>query len=367
MVMTFPQFIYSFYCCFSGTTIFDDYYITFYNMLFTCFPLVIRAILDQDVYYKNPLNLSLIQLKANPMIETILSERRIVKKYYPKLYFVGQKNIIFTNLIFCRWIFSSLYQAFLFFFFVFLSYNSNIISLDGYNNDFWSVSITLFTVIILCVNVQLGLYTYNWTIIFFFTFSVLSIFIYFAYVWFSNFIQYFTIYQTAVQLFSSFNYYGSIFLVVASMLIFELLFFVILKDLYPNLIDYYRILIKTDHHENESFFKTFNLYLKSSKLYKGNLHTVVDKRKPSALLQDLKSHRKKKDLNEKKSHFNQVKTTKKDIDSVENNYSQQRCSLKITKHIIAEGKMGASFDEISEDSFIKHQSLKPDNSKIILN
>ena len=54
MLFTIPQFIFAFYCGFSGQTIFDGIYITLYNLIFTSIPLVVRAVLEQDVYYVRP-------------------------------------------------------------------------------------------------------------------------------------------------------------------------------------------------------------------------------------------------------------------------------------------------------------------------
>lgn len=45
MLFTVPQFIAAFYNGFSGQTIFDDIYITLYNLIFTAIPLLIRAVL----------------------------------------------------------------------------------------------------------------------------------------------------------------------------------------------------------------------------------------------------------------------------------------------------------------------------------
>lgn len=44
MLFTVPQLIAGFYNGFSGQTLFDDIYITLYNMVFTALPLLIRAI-----------------------------------------------------------------------------------------------------------------------------------------------------------------------------------------------------------------------------------------------------------------------------------------------------------------------------------
>jgi magnesium-transporting ATPase (P-type) len=65
MIFTIPQFIFAFYCGYSGQTVFDDYYIAMYNLVFTSLPLVARAILEQDVYY--------IQ-ESKPVVEQELKE-----------------------------------------------------------------------------------------------------------------------------------------------------------------------------------------------------------------------------------------------------------------------------------------------------
>jgi phospholipid-transporting ATPase len=51
MLFTIPQFLTAFYCGFSSQTIFDDWYVTLYNLAFTSIPLIIRAVLEQDVNY----------------------------------------------------------------------------------------------------------------------------------------------------------------------------------------------------------------------------------------------------------------------------------------------------------------------------
>jgi P-type E1-E2 ATPase len=46
IVFTLPQFMYAFVTGYSGETIYDDYYITCYNMVFTALPLIFKAVLD---------------------------------------------------------------------------------------------------------------------------------------------------------------------------------------------------------------------------------------------------------------------------------------------------------------------------------
>lgn len=49
---TIPQFFYAFHNNFSSSTVFEDWYISFYNMFFTALPISIKAILESDLNYK---------------------------------------------------------------------------------------------------------------------------------------------------------------------------------------------------------------------------------------------------------------------------------------------------------------------------
>ncbi len=45
MVYTLPQWLTAFYCGYSGQTLYDDIYVTLYNLIFTALPLIVRAVL----------------------------------------------------------------------------------------------------------------------------------------------------------------------------------------------------------------------------------------------------------------------------------------------------------------------------------
>ena len=51
MLFTFPQFLLAFFCAYSGQSVYDDWFISFYNLIFTSVPLVVRAVLEQDINY----------------------------------------------------------------------------------------------------------------------------------------------------------------------------------------------------------------------------------------------------------------------------------------------------------------------------
>jgi magnesium-transporting ATPase (P-type) len=107
MLFTIPQFIFAFYCGFSGQTIFDDVYITLYNLFFTSLPLVVRAVLEQDVYYVQHTRSDPIEDESvNQIIQVnkayVLNSQQgkfVPKEYemnkflyrlFPKIYFIGQ-------------------------------------------------------------------------------------------------------------------------------------------------------------------------------------------------------------------------------------------------------------------------------------
>lgn len=51
LVLTLPQLYFGFCNGFSGQTVYDDFFISFYNLFFTSWPLVIKATFEQDVNY----------------------------------------------------------------------------------------------------------------------------------------------------------------------------------------------------------------------------------------------------------------------------------------------------------------------------
>jgi len=46
MVFTIPQFYFAFFSGLAGLSLFDDWYLTFYNLFFTSLPLIVRAVFD---------------------------------------------------------------------------------------------------------------------------------------------------------------------------------------------------------------------------------------------------------------------------------------------------------------------------------
>ena len=169
-VFTFPQFMFAFICGFSAQTIFDDYYITFYNMVFTALPLMVKAVFEQDINYK-------------PNLDHF-------RYFFPALYYVGQRSLIFSATNYLKWIVEAALHSVVVFIVAYWSHRDAILHEDGRNNDLWSFSVTVFTAVILIVTLKLVLYTrmLNWVSAL--SFTLLSLAPYFGYVWVTNYLEF---------------------------------------------------------------------------------------------------------------------------------------------------------------------------------
>jgi phospholipid-transporting ATPase len=86
-----PQFVFSFYNLGSGQSIYLSWAITLYNLAFTFFPVVIRAVFEVDITVE----------AHKDMLKRDLEDS--LHTYYPKMYYIGQKNTIFNGRNFLAW------------------------------------------------------------------------------------------------------------------------------------------------------------------------------------------------------------------------------------------------------------------------
>lgn len=144
MVFTLPQFFFGCMSAWGTQTIYDDFYITFYNMVFTAVPLVVRACLDQDVYYKKKMVEKVGKTKKVHMVE-----QPNLKKTYPLLYYVGQTNSIFNVPNFFKSVFKGTVHAVMIFVVSYLTLTKASFDSSGKIADMWYFSVTVYTSIIL--------------------------------------------------------------------------------------------------------------------------------------------------------------------------------------------------------------------------
>jgi magnesium-transporting ATPase (P-type) len=168
LVMTVPHIYFAFTCGFSGQTVFDDYYISFYNLFFTSWPLLIKAAFEQDVNYQ--------------------IEGEAIRKLYPSLYYIGQKRSIFNWSNYFSINFLGLFHSvFIYYIPYYVLHEHHILNSSGQSIDIWSVSVISFTCLFCVVTAKLVVWTRYWTKINFFFYSIMSIFVYIVYMWFSNY------------------------------------------------------------------------------------------------------------------------------------------------------------------------------------
>ena len=132
-VFTFLQFVYGFYCNFTGQTIIDDWFITLFNLLFTSLPLGARALLDHDV---------------KP------TDGEIVNLMLPFLYLENRENPIFTIKNFFIGLVKGTFHSLINFFWVIYMMDESV-DKNGKMGCLWFCSVNLFTNILIIVSLEL--------------------------------------------------------------------------------------------------------------------------------------------------------------------------------------------------------------------
>ena len=162
-VFTIVHFYYGFINNFSGQTIIDDWYITLYNLLFTSIPLAGRCILD-------------VSVKPD--------DGKIVDVLIPFLYKEQRDDPIFTITHFLLNLLKGAFHSLINYYFTILIINQTL-NENGYETNFWTVSVCLFSNILLIVTIDLIIemkfHNYIvWLLIIFLTLFVYIIFLLFV-------------------------------------------------------------------------------------------------------------------------------------------------------------------------------------------
>ncbi|XP_051574702.1 phospholipid-transporting ATPase ID-like [Myxocyprinus asiaticus] len=137
---TMVHFWFGFFCGFSAQTVYDQYFITLYNIVYTSLPVLAMGIFDQDV-----------------------PEQRSLE--YPKLYEPGQLNLLFNKREFFICIAQGIYTSVVLFF---IPYGilSNATQSNGIPlADYQTFAVATATALVIVVSVQIALDTGYWTAI----------------------------------------------------------------------------------------------------------------------------------------------------------------------------------------------------------
>ena len=175
-VFTFLQFVFGFYCNFTGQTIIDDWFITLFNLLFTSLPLGARALLDHDVKPE---------------------DGDIINLMLPFLYLENRTNPYFTMRKFFLNLVKGIVQSIINFFFVIYMLDESV-DKNGQMGGLWFCSVNLFTNILIIVSIELLLNTKYHTWI---NFVILVVITFIAYI----------LFIIIVHNMSMFNSYGTMY------------------------------------------------------------------------------------------------------------------------------------------------------------
>ncbi|KAL2084185.1 hypothetical protein ACEWY4_019703 [Coilia grayii] len=137
---TMVHFWFGFFCGFSAQTVYDQYFITLYNIVYTSLPVLAMGIFDQDV-----------------------PEQRSLE--YPKLYEPGQLNLLFNKREFFICIAQGIYTSVVLFFVPYGVLSHATQSTGVPLADYQTFAVTTATALVIVVSVQIALDTGYWTAI----------------------------------------------------------------------------------------------------------------------------------------------------------------------------------------------------------
>lgn len=137
-------------------------------MIFTALPLTAKAIFDQDVHY--------LHVKKSPGGVIGVDHNAKVREMIPYIYKVGQLDTIFNNVNFLLWTAKGILHGFLIWLTcLFSCIDSEIVKKEGFNMDFWFISVTMFSAIFVVATLQIIYMTRSWTWVNVICLSVFSI------------------------------------------------------------------------------------------------------------------------------------------------------------------------------------------------
>ncbi|KAI8138834.1 hypothetical protein BJV82DRAFT_279232 [Fennellomyces sp. T-0311] len=132
------QFWYAFYNGFSGTTFYESWTMSCFNVIFTFLPPLVIGIFDQFV------------------------SARLLDKY-PQMYMLGQTNEFFNQRRFWGWFANAVYHSLILFFLGVAAFSDDGVFSDGLVGGQWWAGTAVFTAVLGCILWKAALITDTWT------------------------------------------------------------------------------------------------------------------------------------------------------------------------------------------------------------
>ncbi|XP_051548243.1 phospholipid-transporting ATPase ID-like isoform X4 [Myxocyprinus asiaticus] len=135
---TLVHFWYGFLCGFSAQTVYDQWFITLFNIVYTSLPVLAMGLFDQDVNEQYSL-------------------------HYPNLYRPGQLNQLFNKRKFFTCTLQGVFTSFILFFIPYGAFMTAVRDDGAHISDQQAFAVTIATSLVIVVSVQIGLDTNYWT------------------------------------------------------------------------------------------------------------------------------------------------------------------------------------------------------------
>ncbi|KAI9470675.1 MAG: hypothetical protein EXX96DRAFT_597510 [Benjaminiella poitrasii] len=132
------QFWYAFYNGFSGSTLYESWTMSFFNVIFTFLPPLVVGVFDK-----------------------VVSSRMLYQ--YPQMYILGQKNVFFNQKKFWGWIGNAMFHSIILFFLGVAAFRSEAVFKDGLTGGQWWAGATVFTAVLGCILWKGALIIDYWT------------------------------------------------------------------------------------------------------------------------------------------------------------------------------------------------------------
>ncbi|XP_021236600.1 phospholipid-transporting ATPase ID-like isoform X2 [Numida meleagris] len=137
---TLVHFWYGFFSGFSAQTVYDQWFITLYNLVYTSLPVLGMSLFDQDVDDRWSL-------------------------LFPQLYVPGQQNLYFNKTVFIKCMLQGIYSSLILFFIPYGAMYNTMRSDGKAIADYQSFALMAQTCLLIVVSVQIGLDTSYWTVV----------------------------------------------------------------------------------------------------------------------------------------------------------------------------------------------------------
>jgi phospholipid-transporting ATPase len=126
------------YSQFSAENFYDSYSLSGFNMLFAAYPVIVGAVLDQDVKSRSALK-------------------------YPQMYATGQTNEAFSMKLLWIWIANGIWNSLVCYFGTIWWFGDAVIDNTGTSYAIWALGNISYTVVAISVNAKIALETNYWT------------------------------------------------------------------------------------------------------------------------------------------------------------------------------------------------------------